>query len=438
MMNYRLLSILSLIILASTHLAGQWVVKHVDREGPHIYDLKMHPLGHGLAAGSSGFVLRTEDVGETWFPITSGISGNIDQVVFVTADTIVIASHNWEKNGTIHRSTDGGFSWEQVYSYPDFFLSLHFFNDSVGLASGINVILRTSDGGGSWSPVYDIPGMTTFKTGVIWMDIAGDSVAYAGVQAWESGLNNLSRFLLKSMDSGNTWQKLVDFEDKVSNCDLFFHSEWMGFMELGGSLLRTLDGGVSWEQTDNLLRVVDMAIPSDSVVYSVGWEEVIQEAPSSFAICGSLDGGKVWQCDHQVGPILDAIYFLNDTVGFVAGRHSLILKTEKGGGEIIGDFPWELYNTISQPKANTGFFRIHPNPASTSTRLELDASLVHDRNIRLRLFHPSGKAVYEGVLPAYAYIHDISVDLLASGIYYILLEDHTGRLLGVEKLLITP
>jgi len=88
--------------------------------------------------------------------------------------------------------------------------------------------------------------------------------------------------------------------------------------------------------------------------------------------------------------------------------------------------------------AHVSYFHLTPNPASVSTRLELDASLVHDRDIRLRLFHPSGKAVYEGVLPANAYIHDIPVDLLASGIYYILLEDHTGRLLGVEKLLITP
>ncbi len=435
-MKERFLFILAVFVLGSNSLRGQWVVKHVDREGPSIFDLEMHPLGHGLAVGSAGFVLRTDDYGETWFPIPSGIADNIDHVAFVNADTVVISTNKWEKNGTIYRSNDGGYSWEQVYTFPDFFLSLQFFNDSVGLASGLNVILRTTDGGASWIPIYDIPGMTTFKTGIIWMDIATDGIAYAGIQAWESGLNNLSRFLLKSVDSGTTWDKVVDFENVAGKCVIFFHDEWRGFIELGSSLEQTLDGGVTWKQTNNQLGVLDMAMPSDSVVFSVDWQIPPQGEPSSFAICTSMDGGMVWQCNYQVGPSLEAIHFLNDTVGFVAGWHSLILKTESGGGEIVGDFPWELYNGVSQPEGEKGLFRIHPNPARGHVQLELDAYLPHSETLQVRLVHMSGTEMYAGRIPPFAFLYSIPLEGMGSGMYMVEIRDEAGRRLGMQKLVV--
>lgn len=97
------------------------------------------------------------------------------------------------------------------------------------------------------------------------------------------------------------------------------------------------------------------------------------------------------------------------------------------------------YDDISliEEMAQAHMFRLTPNPATSATRLELDAWLHHHRDIRLRLLHPSGRAIYKGVLPPYVYIHDIPVQGLAGGVYFVELRDHTGRLLGIEKLILT-
>ncbi|MEZ5031703.1 MAG: hypothetical protein R2787_09910 [Saprospiraceae bacterium] len=143
-----------LLALMSSPLSAQWVVKHVDKHGATIHDLHILPDGTGFAVGEQGLILRTDDFRESWALVPGNIEEDLFQIALLGVDTLVVRGENSEYDGTLHRSVDGGLTWEMVYSMEDNQLySLQFFNDSFGLASGSDVIIRTVDGGMTWSAV---------------------------------------------------------------------------------------------------------------------------------------------------------------------------------------------------------------------------------------------------------------------------------------------
>jgi photosystem II stability/assembly factor-like uncharacterized protein len=416
-MKNRILSILSVIILASTNLAGQWVVKHVDVQGPTIYDLEMLPDGMGIAVGNSGLILRSDDYGENWATIPCNVDVNFYQIALISKDTFVARGVNEKWDGALYLSVDGGYTWEKVYTHKTELFSLLFFNDSVGLASGANAIIRTTDGGSTWSAVYDIPVFTNYKAGVIWVDVADDSVAYACVLAWNDGLTNLTRYLLKSMDAGLTWEESVVLGAGFGYCELYFFNEWYGFYDWDYPK-RTIDGGVTWDSTNNIGFVVDISMPSMNKIYTVNHPVAYIPEPdliTEFAICTSEDGGLTWQGQMAPGAHLETILFINDSVGFVAGDHSLILKTEHCGGEIIGDYPWELYTEISQPMDKTGFFRIHPNPASDAVHIRWDVPDV----VIYSLYDMQGRILYQASAMPGGETLSLATGTFPSGMYVV-------------------
>ena len=362
-----------LLALMSSPLSAQWVVKHVDKHGATIHDLHILPDGTGFAVGEQGLILRTDDFGESWALVPGNIEEDLFQIALLGVDTLVVRGENSEYDGTLHRSVDGGLTWEMVYSMEDNQLySLQFFNDSFGLASGSDVIIRTVDGGMTWSTVLDIPAMTNFKVGLIWMDVASDSVAYAGVLARQNGFENLTRYLLKSVDMGVSWEEINVLGNDFGYPELFFYDESLGFTDWMIPQ-RTQDGGITWDTTNNIGYVVDMSMPSPTIVYTVNHPNAYIALPdilTEFAICSSTDGGMTWEGEMTYGAHLETIQFLNDSVGFVAGDHSLIMKTEHGGGEIVGDYPWDLYTSTTDVFGASDPMVIYPNPAQATVTLE--------------------------------------------------------------------
>ena len=424
-----------LYVLMSLPLSAQWVVKHVDVHGPIIHDLHVLPDGTGLAVGTGGFILRTDDFGESWTPVPASINEDLYQIALFSIDTIVVRGQDKQNNGTLYRSFDGGFTWEKVYTHTNELFSLQFFNDSVGLASGTNTIIRTTDRGKTWSIIYDVPASTSFKTSIIWMDIATDSIAYAGILAWESGLKNMSRFLLKSSDEGKTWEQIYEFDDTSINCEVYFLNEFQGFM-VENYLLRTMDGGMTWDTTDNIGDIVDVSMPGNSCVYTINNLIPVGEAPSEFAICSSMDTGKSWQGKFQPGANLGSIHFMNDTVGFVAGWHSIIMKTEHGGGPIVGDYPWDLYTSLTDEAGTPIGITLYPNPARSVLHLHVDEPSLQGSEIQVNILQSDGVVQLSMPFALSNQTMDIPVSSLTSGVYFLQITDSAGQVLSVEKVVI--
>ncbi len=110
------------------------------------------------AAGSGGTVLRTVDGGESWtrHPVPDGASLDFRDVHAFDRDTAVLL--NAGAPARIHRTEDGGRTWQKVYedNDPAAFLDGLCFDDPFrGFAfgdphDGAFVVLVTTDGGRSW------------------------------------------------------------------------------------------------------------------------------------------------------------------------------------------------------------------------------------------------------------------------------------------------
>lgn len=74
----------------------------------------------------------------------------------------------------------------------------------------------------------------------------------------------------------------------------------------------------------------------------------------------------------------------------------------------------------------------YPNPAIDKIKIELMSSLHHSGNLEVSLIDVSGKLLYSGKLPPYAYIHQIDVKDLVPGMYCVLIRDKL-KLLGSVK-----
>jgi hypothetical protein len=66
---------------------------------------------------------------------------------------------------------------------------------------------------------------------------------------------------------------------------------------------------------------------------------------------------------------------------------------------------------------------IYPNPVSSTLSFELINKLSHEKKFKLAVYQPSGKEIYKGDIPAFAYIHKIDVSSWPAGMYYFSVTD---------------
>lgn len=109
-------------------------------------------------AGSSGFVNRTVDGGASWETLFPRIDGKslpvFTSVFFLDSKRGWVGGHYWGVNPTIAYTADGGNTWEiQKDSSAGNILDIHFVNDTVGWATGLDLLYFTQNGGKNWDRV---------------------------------------------------------------------------------------------------------------------------------------------------------------------------------------------------------------------------------------------------------------------------------------------
>ena len=214
----------------------------------------------GWAVGWQGRVMRTTDGGTNWTPRPGGVNLDFHAVEAIDADRAV------------------GVAWD----------------DTADLDS---VIVRTTDGGATWNksprPASDLlKAMCALGPGHLL--IAG--VHYGTTK---------QALLLESTDSGATWsERLIDCKRTVR--DVTFSDATHGWIVAsdgpnpvkpsGSLVLRTTDGGASWETTDLGKVSVDgfaaVVFADDQNGWLLGDKEL-----------GTTDGGTTWTDTGAVMPI---------------------------------------------------------------------------------------------------------------------------------------
>jgi photosystem II stability/assembly factor-like uncharacterized protein len=115
-----------------------------------IYDWYFLNSRLGFMVGRDGNILRTEDTGQTWENIYSGVVENLWDVEFLNKQTGFVVG----EFGRVLKSEDGGSTWRKTDSgTQEDIYSIAFLNDDEGWIGTESGIRYTTDGGETWHGV---------------------------------------------------------------------------------------------------------------------------------------------------------------------------------------------------------------------------------------------------------------------------------------------
>ncbi len=257
-------------------------------------------------------------------------------------------------NGYIYKTTNGGISWDMQMETFNYFRSVEFFDSNVGIAGTLDyAIYRTEDGGDSWTNIIDAFHDTVI--GICGMDVVDANTIFACGNVLEPA------FILRSFDRGITWE-YKDMNDVATYLiDIHFLTPDTGFCAglsaitaEGAILLKTTDGGDSWEpvfksmvNTDTFWKIFQ--VNKDTLVMSV---ENMGTASMRFAY--SYDRGETWALKEIIPTFgyAQMIGFFNDSIGFCGNDE--LYKTEDAGDT------WSLVDTFTVYTSFNRFFKVRP------------------------------------------------------------------------------
>ncbi len=128
-------------------------------------------------------------------------------------------------------------------------------------------------------------------------------------QVGESPTLNAQEFLFTS----------IDFVDSLTG--------WLA----GETVLRTTDGGRTWQAPEDSIGVFYHAI--DFIDPLTGWGAGLRLRDTTGVLVHSTDGGKTWQTSYEdtLTERLKTVTFLDSTYGWAAGGDGVIIHTRDGG-----------------------------------------------------------------------------------------------------------
>ncbi len=225
-----------------------------------------------VAAGDYGFILYSDDNGQTWRRAASSSHRTLLTAVYFTDD-----KHGWAvgHDGLILASADGGANWKEQRYAPDEkkpLLGVWFKNPQQGIAIGAYALyLETTDGGVTWT-----------QRQIIEEDSHLNAIAAFGegklAIAAEAGM------LLVSTDDGKTWTKSPSPYAGSFFGMLRLRDDSLLAFGLRGKAFHSTDAGQTWQP-------IDSAGPTTLLGGGIGPGSLVVLAGSAGTVRVSQNGG---------------------------------------------------------------------------------------------------------------------------------------------------
>lgn len=270
--------------------------------------------GESLTYNGDGIVLKTTNSGTTWIPVWTGTDMGLEGSCFVDVSTGFVAG--WPNFGSgwsgFGKTTDGGSTWTSVPVASD----LYYFTDVVFRDANNGILTgATNTNARVW---------VTGNAGLTWTIATG----LAGVPYHACHVAGNNYFLVdnagniqKSVNNGTTWTTVYSVPGlTLTGIDFFNDSTGMASGD-NGVIIKTYDGGVSWEmQTvgNDIWR--DFGWETQQHVFACGTPEIVSE---------SWDGGSTWVNGFPQSTYQAALYectFTANGTGFICGSQGTLLK----------------------------------------------------------------------------------------------------------------
>lgn len=309
-------------------------------------------------------IFKTTNGGDIWFldqaQIDDVILRNID---YVNSNIGYISGGLYANEpGKFFKTTNGGMNWILIETgIPHSLLSQKFINESTGFIGSDNGIYKTTDGGISWQIVHQ------YYSNVYCIKFINPNTGFAcgGNYSGEPNNINKNRFIVKTIDNGNTWN--------------FIYKD-------------TLDAVLS-----------ELIINNENIIYGCGGFQ-------SGYIIKTYNGGTNWITDlTTLSGSFSGITNFN-LKGFVVGANGTILKKD---------------NIVSVTQISTvvpssiNLDQNYPNPFNPTTTINFD--IPKQSFVSLKVYDMTGKEVqslFEGVKQAGTYQVKFDGQNLNSGVYF--------------------
>lgn len=226
------------------------------------------------------------------------------EIFFISADHGYIITSN-----ELLETLDAGNFWQKkqnVSSAND----MSFYNNIGFIVGNFGYVLMTVNSGTTWTQIS-----TGFNNSFNTVNIIDESNIIL------SSPNNI----VKSNDGGTTWESLNILNVTVNKT--FFTSSLTGHAVCnGGTILKTVDGGLNWYTTQST-----NTIPSDFfTIYFIN-ETTGFASQEHDDIYKTIDGGETWMELSGFSSAVYNFYFLDENSGFCVGEHGATFKTTDGG-----------------------------------------------------------------------------------------------------------
>jgi photosystem II stability/assembly factor-like uncharacterized protein len=195
---------------------------------------------------------------------------------------------------------------------------IHIFNKDSAIVVGIRgKVLKTFNSGDDWI-FQDLP----IEGGINKVHFVNNRIG------WGVGENGT---IIKTVDSGDNWH-ILNFElNNIYFQSVCFTNDQNGWVTgQGGKIFKTSDGGDSWIEQESGTRDHLFAVffINDSTGFIAGgaWSY------ESSIILKTVDSGDNWinVFDDWRAPFCN-VFFINDSIGWVVGDEAIIMKTKDGG-----------------------------------------------------------------------------------------------------------
>ncbi len=393
-----------------------------------------------------------------WFPQMSGTTQNLSWVQFVDVNT----GYACGSGGIFLKTTNKGTNWNSVNINQSNFKMLQFLNAQTGFVSGDSGISRTTNGGNSWNSVY-----------------SGNFGWYSHFTDVNNGIK-VTANVEKTTNGGMNWQTVAFITPggitsiSYINNENIYCTGWDWSMHFGGlysaGIWKSVNGGLNWNvryfSAVNFCcsQTLSVSFPDINNGFAVGYETTInyfyktinsgnnwtkQEINNRMYTTQFYNATTGWICGEQgkillttnsgtdfysqvtgVTSTIRKIYMLNKDTGFAVGDNGLILSTTIGGFTGV--------STISnQVPSEFSLSQNYPNPFNPLTKIKFDISGSSVSKTFLYVYdvlgHEIAILVNQQLQPG-SYETDWDASSYPSGVYYYKLE--SGSFTDTKKMVL--
>jgi photosystem II stability/assembly factor-like uncharacterized protein len=348
-----------------------------------------------FAGGYGSLLYRSSDSGLNWHSVNYVFSGYIEGITFPSQETGYLVDNYQYQNGKVYKTTDGGESWNQLWSLPSglpippIFKDVAFSDPENGYIVGYQgILLKTTNGGMNWNYLSDVTSSSLF--GVYFIENTGWIIGTSG-------------YIGKTSDAGLTWSS-QNSGTASTLYSIYMLNESTGWISgAGGVVLKTTDSGASWitQQSGVQFGLEKIFFIDENHGWMAGQE-----------ILHTTDGGLNWQVQAKPdgSQNLYSLFFRNNYEGWAVGDNGTILYTSNGGVTFV--------ESESETPEEFLLAQNYPNPFNPKTTIHYDVK--NSGRVQLKVYDLLGNEV-STLIDQHKEIGTYSVNFdatnLSSGVY---------------------